>query len=105
MPVVTLTNIEKTFGQRMLFDQLNFNVEKGERVGLIGANGAGKTSIFKLFTGELVPDAGVVAIAKSVKWGLLAQNPVFDPANTVIDEAELAFADLHNLSHELRDLE
>src|SRR5690349_22502074 len=104
MPVVTLTHLEKTFGPRVLFDQLNFALEKGERVGLIGPNGAGKTSIFKAITGELVADAGSVSIAKSTKLGLLSQDPVFNPANSVMDEAELAFADLHRLSHELREI-
>jgi ATP-binding cassette subfamily F protein uup len=56
-------------------------------------------------TGELVPDAGNVAISKGTKVGYLAQDPVFDAENTVIDEAELAFAKLHELSHRLRDLE
>jgi ATP-binding cassette subfamily F protein 3 len=105
MPLVALTNIEKTFGPRVLFDKLNFSLENGERVGLIGPNGAGKTTIFKALMGELVPDAGIVSIGKSVKLGMLSQNPVFDPRNTVLDEAELAFADLHRLSHEMREIE
>ena len=97
MPVVTLTNLEKTFGPRVLFDHLSFSMEKGERVGFIGANGAGKTSLFKLLTGELRADAGEVSIARSTKLGMLSQDPVFDVANSVMDEAELAFADLHRL--------
>jgi ATPase subunit of ABC transporter with duplicated ATPase domains len=104
MPVVTLTNLERNFGTRVLFDRLSFNLENGERVGLIGANGAGKTSLFKAITGELTPDAGTVAIGRGIKLGLLAQDPVFDAGNTVIDEAELAFAELHRLSHELREI-
>jgi ATP-binding cassette subfamily F protein 3 len=105
MPLLTLTNLEKTFGQRTLFDKLSFSMELGERVGLIGPNGAGKTTIFKAITGEMVPDAGTISVAKSVKVGLLSQNPEFDPTNTVLDEAELAFADLHRLSHEMREIE
>ncbi|HEY7119363.1 MAG TPA: ABC-F family ATP-binding cassette domain-containing protein [Tepidisphaeraceae bacterium] len=105
MPIATLTNIEKTFGQRVLFDKLNLNVYRGERIGLIGDNGAGKTSLFKALLGELPLDAGSAAVNKSIKVGHLRQDPVFDPSNTVIDEAELAFAELHALSHRLRDLE
>ena len=105
MPLVALTNLEKTFGPRVLFDKLSFSLENGERVGLIGPNGAGKTTIFKALIGEMAPDAGIVSIGKSVKLGMLSQNPVFDPTNTVIDEAELAFADLHRLSHEMREIE
>jgi ATP-binding cassette subfamily F protein 3 len=105
MPIATLTNIERTFGQRVLFDKLNLNIYRGERIGLIGDNGAGKTSLFKALLGELALDAGTAAVNKSIKVGHLQQDPVFDPQNTVIDEAELAFGELHALSHRLRDLE
>jgi ATP-binding cassette, subfamily F, member 3 len=105
MPIATLSNIEKTFGQRVLFDRLNFIIDRGERVGLIGDNGTGKTTLFKVITGEVQPDAGEVAVARSVKLGYLEQDPRFDPANTVMDEAELAFAELHATSHRLRELE
>src|SRR5262249_40353462 len=53
----------------------------------------------------IVPDTGVVAIAKSARLGYLTQDPVFDHDNSVMDEAELAFEQLHALSHSLRDLE
>ena len=104
MSIVALSNIEKTFGKRVIFDKLNLTIYEGERIGLIGANGAGKTTLFRMMTGEMVPDMGNVAISKGTKVGYLAQDPVFDPTNTVIDEAELGFAKLHELSHRLRDL-
>ena len=103
--LATLSNIEKTFGKRVIFEGLNLNVEQGERLGFIGPNGAGKTTLFKVLTGHVVPDAGIVAIAKSVKVGHLSQDPTFDEKNTVIDEAELAFAELHTLAHKMRDIE
>jgi ATP-binding cassette subfamily F protein 3 len=105
VPVVSLTNIEKTFGRRTLFDRLNLGVERGERVGLIGANGSGKTTLFKLLVGEITADAGSVSIGDGVKIGYLTQDPKFTPGSTVIDEAELAFAALHDLSHRMRELE
>ncbi|MEA2735315.1 MAG: ATP-binding cassette, subfamily er 3, partial [Humisphaera sp.] len=105
MPVVQLTNIEKTFGRRTLFDQLNLSVERGERVGLIGANGSGKSTLFKLLVGEITADAGDVSISDGVKLGHLTQDPKFTPGSTVIDEAELAFRELHDLAHKMRDLE
>src|SRR3954447_16764492 len=98
MPIATLTNIEKTFGQRVLFEHLNFQIDRGERVGLIGENGSGKTTLFKIITGQVTPDVGTIAIARSVKLGYLAQDATFDPTNSVMDEAELAFADLHQLA-------
>ena len=105
MPIATLTNIEKTFGKRVMFDKLSLNVYRGERIGLIGANGAGKTTLFKLFTGEVIPDTGKVSLRDGAKLGYLSQDPQFDPTNTVLDEAELAFGELHDLAHKLRDLE
>src|SRR5687767_5933567 len=105
MPVLQLTNIEKTFGRRTMFDRLNLSLERGERVGLIGANGSGKTTLFRLLTGKLTPDAGDVSISDGVRLGHLSQDPSFTAGSTVIDEAELAFKELHDLAHKLRDLE
>jgi ATPase subunit of ABC transporter with duplicated ATPase domains len=76
--VATLSNIEKIFGARVIFDRLNLNIEQGERVGLIGPNGSGKTTLFKVLTGEVVPDAGTVAISRGTKVGHLSQDPTFD---------------------------
>jgi ATP-binding cassette subfamily F protein 3 len=104
MSLAVLDNIEKTFGQRVLFEHLNLNVERGERIGLIGDNGSGKTTLFKLLVGQITPDTGAVSIADGVKLGYLSQDPVFSES-TVMDEAELAFASLHGLAHRLRDLE
>jgi ATP-binding cassette subfamily F protein 3 len=103
--VATLSQIEKTFGKRILFDKLDLNVEQGERIGFIGSNGSGKTTIFKVLTGQVTVDTGIVAISRGTKIGHLTQDPTFDPGNSVIDEAELAFAALHSLSHKLRDIE
>jgi len=105
MALVALENIEKTFGRRVLFDQLNFSIDRGERVGLIGDNGSGKSSLFRVITGQLTIDSGSVAIAENARIGHLAQDHAFDPANTVMDEAELAFANLHDLSLRLRQIE
>jgi ATP-binding cassette subfamily F protein 3 len=105
MSLATLSNIEKTFGKRVLFQGLNLNVERGERIGFIGPNGAGKTTLFKVLTGEVIPDGGVVALAKGTKVGHLTQDPKFDSGNSVLDEAELAFAQLHDMAHRLREIE
>ncbi len=105
MSIASLSNIEKDFGERMLFDRINLTIYEGERIGLIGANGSGKTTLFKILTGQMTPDSGSASITRNVRVGYLSQDPVFDPGNSVIDEAELAFAALHQLAHKLRDLE
>src|SRR5687767_3866841 len=105
MAIASLSNVEKHFGKKVLFERLDLSIYEGERVGFIGANGAGKSTLFKMLTGEVQPDQGTVAVGKGYKVGYLVQNPTFNPANTVIDEAELGFAELHDLAHEMRELE
>ncbi|HRK29767.1 MAG TPA: ABC-F family ATP-binding cassette domain-containing protein [Tepidisphaeraceae bacterium] len=105
MPLLTLQNLEKSFGDRIILNKADLLLDRGERVGLIGDNGTGKTTLFKVITGEMEPEAGVVAINRGLKIGHLTQQASFDPANTVIDEAELAFAHLHELAHRMRELE
>jgi ATP-binding cassette subfamily F protein 3 len=103
--VVTLSQIEKILGHRSLFDHLDLNIEQGERLGLIGANGSGKTTLLRILTGQMETDGGTVAVSKGTRIGYLQQDPVFDQANSVIDEAELAFGELHDLAHRMRDIE
>jgi ATP-binding cassette subfamily F protein 3 len=105
MAIASLTNVEKHFGRKVLFENLNLAIYEGERIGFIGANGAGKSTLFKMLTGEEQPDQGTVAVGKNYKIGYLVQNPKFDLENTVMDEAELGFAELHDLAHRMRDLE
>ena len=90
MSLVALSNIEKSFGRRVLLDHASFNVYENERVGLIGDNGSGKSTLFRLIVGDETPEAGTVAVSKGVRVGYLTQDPKFDPENTIIDEAELA---------------
>ena len=105
MPIATITGLDKSFGKRAIFDKLEFLIDKGERVGLIGPNGAGKSTLFKIITGEIQAEGGNVAINKTIKVGHLTQDPKFEAGNTVMDEAELAFAKLHVLAHKMRDIE
>ena len=105
MPIATLNNVNKSFGHKALFEKLNLSIHRGQRIGMIGANGSGKSTMLRILLGEVPPDDGVASIRKGVSVGYLEQNPTFAPGNTVIDEAELAFSELHDLSHRLRDLE
>jgi ATP-binding cassette, subfamily F, member 3 len=105
MAIATLSNVEKHFGRNVLFQNLDLSIYEGERVGFIGANGAGKSTLFKMLTGQVEPDSGTVAVGRGTKVGYLVQNPTFDPENAVIDEAELGMAELHQLAHDMRELE
>lgn len=98
MAIASLSNVEKHFGKKVLFEHMDLAIFEDERVGFIGANGSGKSTLFRMLSGEVQPDAGTVSVSKSTKIGYLVQNPKFDLDNTVLDEAELGFEELHQLS-------
>ncbi len=82
--VVEVSDLSKGFGDRELFEDLSFSLPQGGIVGVIGPNGVGKTTLFKLITGETDPDAGAVAIADSVRISYVDQLRVgIDPDKTV----------------------
>ncbi|MDP1728174.1 MAG: ABC-F family ATP-binding cassette domain-containing protein [Bacteroidota bacterium] len=76
-------NLAKRFGERVLFEGINFTLVKGERVALIAKNGTGKTSLLNILTQNDEPDAGAVIIDKNIKWAYLQQEPAFDDQDTV----------------------
>ncbi len=103
--LLSAANIRKSFGSQTLFDGLNLRLDRGERVGLIGDNGTGKTTLFRILTGQMDPDSGQVQVARGTAVGHLRQDATFPAGNTLIDEAESAFATLHDQAHRLRELE
>ncbi len=74
MGLITLTNISVNFLERSLFKDIGLQVETGERIGLVGPNGSGKTSLLRIITGEMPPDHGEVKIAKGCRIGYLPQD-------------------------------
>ena len=97
-----MTGLVKEFevGRRVL-DGFSLQVDSGERVGLLGRNGAGKTTIFRILTGQVEPDEGTVATAPGKRLGLISQIPVYPPQDRVQDVLERAFAPLRELEAEL----
>ena len=91
---IQLTGLVKEFevGQRIL-DEFTLKIDEGERVGLLGKNGAGKTTIFRIMTGQVDPDEGTVVIAPGKRLGLISQIPVYPDGFTVEDVLETAFGD------------
>lgn len=85
---------KKYFGEVRLYDNLNFHIDEGQRCGLVGSNGAGKTSLFKIITGEMQLDEGDVFISPSVSVGYLKQNIDYTSDKTVYDEVMAVFAPL-----------
>jgi ATP-binding cassette subfamily F protein 3 len=111
MAVVTLQDIHKAFGSEIVLDQLNLQLHAGEKVGMVGANGSGKTTILKLITGQVTPDMGRVIRQKGLRIGYLPQEASFSSQRTVLEEMHAGVENLlklqeaiHNVSHEMERL-
>jgi ATP-binding cassette subfamily F protein 3 len=92
MSLLSLSDIAVEFGATKLFDRVTFTVGKGDRWGIVGRNGSGKTSLFKIITGTLTPTRGAVARMPGLKVSLLDQHRDFGGAVTVWDAAALPYA-------------
>ena len=89
----------------ILLDGLTFDIHEGECVGIMGRNGCGKTTLFRLLTGELMPDSGEIVIASGKKLGLISQIPHYPAGYTVNDVLATAFAPLQALKRHMEELE
>ena len=87
-----------------ILDGLTFQIDQGERVGLLGKNGAGKTTFLKILTGELDYDEGEVVVAPGKTMGLISQIPVYPAEYTVDDVLRTAFERLHRMEREMAEL-
>ena len=94
MPIIKLSDISKSFDQGMLFDSLSVQFYPGEKIGLIGANGSGKTTMLKMILDQEEPDTGKIIKRKNLKIGYLPQEPVFDGKKTIIEEMHAGLDDL-----------
>ena len=86
MKVIQVSNLSKAYGTQVIFDDVGFTVNAGERIGLVGRNGHGKTTLLRMITGEERPDAGVITVPNNYTVGYLSQHLVFRE-DTVLKEA------------------
>ncbi len=100
-----LSEVHKSYGTQDVLRGVSLQVNPGEHVGLVGRNGSGKTTIFRLINNEEPPDRGDVVRARNVKLGLLAQHINFEPGSTVHESALAAFGHLQQIEHEMHELE
>jgi ATP-binding cassette subfamily F protein 3 len=100
-----LSEVYKSYGTQDVLRGTSLQVNPGEHVGLVGRNGSGKTTIFRLINNEEQPDRGDVIRARGTRLGLLAQHIHFEAGSTVHESALAAFGHLQQIEHEMHELE
>ncbi len=106
--MLNIHNLSVSFGGSYLFEEVTFRLGSGDRVGLVGKNGAGKSTMLKILAGDFKPDSGQIATEKEVQMGFLRQDIDFEQGRTVLEEAYEAFTEikivekkLENINHQL----
>ena len=97
MALLTLSNAHLAYGHVALLDHTGFSLETGERVGLIGRNGTGKSSLLKIIAGIEKPDDGTLQLQQGLRLALVAQEPVLDPESSVFDAVSVGLAEVKAL--------
>ncbi|CCG54182.1 Probably involved in regulation of translation initiation [Flavobacterium indicum GPTSA100-9 = DSM 17447] len=92
--MLNIHNLSVSFGGTFLFEEVTFRLGAGDRVGLVGKNGAGKSTMLKMLAGDFKPDSGTIATEKEVKIGFLRQDIDFVKGRTVLEEAYQAFEEI-----------
>ena len=101
MSLLNVQNLSHGFGDRAIFENVSFRLLKGEHIGLVGANGEGKSTFMNIITGKLMPDEGTIEWAKNIRVGYLDQHTVLDKGMTVRDVLKGAFAPLFSLEERM----
>lgn len=102
--MLNIHNLSVSFGGSYLFEEVTFRLGAGDRVGLVGKNGAGKSTMLKILSGDVPPDTGVIATEKEVRMGFLRQDIDFIPGRTVLDEAYQAFVEIKKAECKIEEI-
>src|SRR3984885_1548011 len=103
--MISLSNINKQYGRQLVFVDANFQINPGEKVGLVGPNGSGKTTLFRMIVGEEEPDEGTVTVPKRLHIGYFRQDVEEMKGRSVLDEAIAGSGRAGDLHHELEKLQ
>jgi ATP-binding cassette, subfamily F, member 3 len=102
--MLNIHNLSVSFGGTYLFEEVTFRMGAGDRVGLVGKNGAGKSTMLKILAGDFKPDSGQIATEKEVRIGFLRQDIDFEQGRTVLEEAYQAFTDIQIVEKKLESI-
>jgi len=105
MIMLSCNNVSKSFGVETILEDISFSVNEGDKIGIVGVNGTGKTTLFKVITGIFPHDKGDIFTSKNCRLGYLEQNTNFYSEKTIFDEVVSVFSDLIEAEEELRSLE
>ena len=103
--MITITNLSKNYGEKILFEDISLNINLGERIGLIGPNGTGKSTLFSLILGEVEPSSGEIRVNKNTHIGYLPQEASFKSERTVLSELTEGDERILHLKNEKEELE
>ena len=101
MSLLNVQNLSHGFGDRAIFENVSFRLLKGEHIGLVGANGEGKSTFMNIITGKLMPDEGTIEWAKNIRVGYLDQHTVLEKGMTIRDVLKSAFSYLFELEERM----
>lgn len=104
MSILTVKDVSHDFGGRTIFENVSFRLLKGEHVGLIGANGEGKSTFMNIITGKLMPDSGDVEWSKNVRVGYLDQHTELKKGQTIEDVLKTAFGYLFEIESRINEI-
>lgn len=104
MSILNVEHLTHGFGDRAIFNDVSFRLLKGEHIGLVGANGEGKSTFMNIVTGKLMPDEGKIEWAKNVRTGYLDQHTVLQKGMTVRDVLSSAFDFLYELEDRMNEI-
>lgn len=102
--MLNIHNLSISFGGTYLFEEVTFRLGAGDRVGLVGKNGAGKSTMLKMLAGDFKPDSGTIATEKEVRIGFLRQDIDFVKGRTVLEEAYQAFAEIKEAEFKIDEI-
>jgi ATP-binding cassette subfamily F protein 3 len=102
--MITASNVSLAFGQRELFKNISFSIEKNQKIGLVGRNGSGKSTLLKVLCDQQGIDEGQISVEKHVKIAYLPQEVVLTSQRSILDEALTTFGSLVDLNYELEAL-